>query len=264
MTSVGTTPTQAAAPRREPAFGGFSVGFLALEIRRILRNKRSMIFTLVMPSGFFLLFGNSGSDRTISGADALAYTMVSFAVYGAMVACTSAGASVAVERAQGWTRQLRLTPLRPPAYIAVKILAALTLGGIAIVVVDVVGALRGVGLPWHVWLLTGLAAWAGALVFAAFGLFVGYLVPAENVMQLLGPALAIMASLGGVFIPLQYLPHGMQQLALWLPVYGVSAIARAPLTGDAVTIREVANVVAWTLIFGGGAASLFRRDTARV
>lgn len=257
-------PAPASDQRRLPALGGFSASFLSLEIRRILRNKRSLIFILVMPSGFFLLFGDSGSDTTIGGADSVAYAMVSFAVYGAMVACTSAGASVAVERAQGWTRQLRLTPLRPPAYIAVKVLAALTLGGVAIGVVDVVGLLRGVELPLHVWLLASIAAWAGALVFAAFGIFVGYLVPAENVMQLLGPALAIMAALGGVFVPLQYLPHGMQELALWLPVYGVSAIARSPLTGDAVTVREVVNVVAWTLIFGGGAARLFRRDTARV
>lgn len=256
--------TTLTTPRRTPVLGGFSFGFLALEVRRILRNKRSLIFIMVMPSLFFLLFGSPSGTEQVDGADAMSYVMVNFGIYGAMVATTSTGASVAVERSQGWTRQLRLTPLRPTAYIAVKVLAALAIGGIALVVEYAIGRARGVHMPLHVWLLTGLAAWIGSLVFAAFGIFIGYLVPSENAMQLLGPALAIMAALGGIFVPLQFLPHAMQQIAQWVPVYGVGAIARSPLTGDSVTLREVANVVIWTLIFGGGAAWLFRRDTARV
>ena len=54
--------------------------------------------------------------------------MISLAVYGAMIATTGGGAMVAVERALGWSRQLRLTPLNPLAYIAVKVLTAMVLG----------------------------------------------------------------------------------------------------------------------------------------
>ena len=53
-----------------------------------------------------------------------------------------------------------------------------------------------------------LLAWVGALVFAAFGLFMGYLLPSENVMQILGPVLALLAFAGGLFVPLsQMRPH---------------------------------------------------------
>lgn len=258
------TTLNAPAARRTPALGGFSLWFVFFEVRRFLRNKRSLIFILVMPSAFFLLFGSPSDSQVTDGVPTVSYAMVNFGIYGAMLATTSAGASVAMERAQGWSRQLRLTPLRPLAYVAIKVLAALAIGGIALVVEYAVGRARGVDMPLHVWILTGLAAWLGALVFAAFGLFIGYLVPSENAMQLLGPGLAIMAALGGIFIPLQYLPHAMQELAQWMPVYGVSAIARHPLTGDAVTVRQVANIVVWTLLFAGGATWLFRRDTARV
>ncbi|MEK8109810.1 hypothetical protein NKG94_45865 [Micromonospora sp. M12] len=41
-------------------------------------------------------------------------------------------------------------------------------------------------------------------------------------------------------------------------------LARAPLTGDGVNMAAVANLVVWALLFGVGAARLFRRDTARV
>ena len=57
-----------------------------------------------------------------------AFVMISMAIYGAMLATTSGGAMVAIERAAGWSRQLRLTPLRPTAYIAVKLITAMVLG----------------------------------------------------------------------------------------------------------------------------------------
>ena len=171
---------------------------------------------------------------------------------------------VAVERAQGWSRQLRLTPLTPTAYVLTKILTAMTLGLVAVLVEFAVGAFSGVRLPMHVWLYAGLAAWIGSLVFAAFGLFVGYLAPAENVMQFLGPILAILAMFGGLFVPLEVLPHVMQTIATFTPVYGVGSIARSPLTGTGFTMVAVANVVLWTVLFGVGAALLYRRDTARV
>lgn len=260
-----TTSTVPALPRQRPALGGFTLTFLLLEIRRVLRNRRTMIFILVMPAVFFLLFGLPQRGQALdNGAPVTGYIMISLAVYGAMVATTSGGGMVAVERALGWSRQLRLTPLRPAAYVAAKVLTAMALGLVAVVVEFVVGALSGVHLPAHVWLLSGLAAWIGSLVFAAFGLFVGYLAPAENVMQFLGPILAILAMFGGLFVPLEVLPHAMQEIARFTPVYGVGEIARSPLTGSGFTLAAVVNVLAWTVAFGFGAARLFRRDTQRV
>lgn len=251
--------------RRTPAFGGLNRTYLALEIKRILRNRRTLVFILIMPAVFFLLFGLPQKGQTLdNGEPVVGYIMISLAVYGAMVANTSGGAMVAAERALGWSRQLRLTPLRPAAYIATKVLSAMVLGLAAVVVEFVVGAACGVRMEAHVWLLAGLAAWIGSLVFAAFGLFIGYLAPAENVMQFLGPILAILAMFGGLFVPLEVLPHAFQEIAKWTPVYGIGTIARSPLTGETVTVTEVVNVVGWTIAFSLGAARLFRRDTARV
>jgi ABC-2 type transport system permease protein len=261
-----TVPTRAQiAPRQRPALGGFTVPFLLMEVRRVLRNRRTLIFTLIMPAVFFLLFGLPHKGELLgNGEPVTGYIMISLAVYGAMVATTSGGAMVAVERALGWSRQLRLTPLRPTAYVATKVLTAMVLGLLAVLVEFVVGATSGVSLPLRVWLLAGLAAWLGSLVFAAFGLFVGYLAPAENVMQFLGPILAILAMFGGLFVPLEVLPHVMQQIAKFTPVYGVGEIAHSPLTGSGFTAAAVANVVLWTAAFGFAAARLFRRDTQRV
>lgn len=263
-TNAAPAHTPGAPERRVPRFGGFNLTFLALEVRRILRNRRTMVFVLIMPSVFFLMFGLPQKHSYVNHVSAVAYVMISLAIYGAMVATTAGGAMVSVERALGWSRQLRLTPLRPGAYMTIKVISAMVLGLLAVVVEFIVGAASGVHMAPHVWLLSGLAAWIGSLVFAAFGLFIGYLVPAENAMQFLGPILAILAMFGGLFVPLEVLPHIMQTIAKYTPVYGIGEIARAPLTGDTVTLGAVANVVLWTAVFGFGAARLFRRDTKRV
>nr|WP_241961894.1 ABC transporter permease subunit [Rhodococcus opacus] len=134
--------TTLAAPRRVPPLGGLNTTLLGLELRRLLRNRRTMIITLVMPVVFFLIFGlnPSYSGESAGNGNASAYVMISMAPYGAMIASTSGGAMVSVERASGWSRQLRLTPPVPRVYIFVKVLVAMMLGLGAVGVVYLVGA----------------------------------------------------------------------------------------------------------------------------
>jgi len=260
------TATMMPVARRLPRFGGFSLAMIGLELRRMVRNRRTVVFTLVMPAVFFLLFGTNASSRTtrLGDGNVSGYILVSMAVYGAMLATTSGGAMVSIERAAGWSRQLRLTPLRPAAYIAVKLVLAMIIGAVSVAVAFVVGSLSGARLPAQAWVECGLLAWACALVFAAFGLFMGYLLPSENVMQILGPVLAVLSFAGGLFVPLDQLGHTFATIAKFTPVYGVGEVARYPLTHDGNLWLAALNVVVWTALFAAGAMWRFRRDTARV
>ena len=254
------------AARSLPRFGGFTLGMIALELRRMVRNRRTVIFTLVLPAVFFLLFGTNEASRNerAGGGNVTGYILVSMAVYGAMLATTSGGAMVSIERAAGWSRQLRLTPLQPVAYVAVKLVVAMTIGAVSVAVAFAVGALSGAELPASAWVGCGLLAWVCALVFAAFGLFMGYLLPSENVMQILGPVLAVLSFAGGLFVPVDQLGHTFATIAKFTPVYGVGEIARYPLTHSGSLWLAALNVVVWTAVFAGGAVWRFRRDTARV
>ena len=61
-------------------------------------------------------------------------------------------AAVATERALGWSRQLRLTPLHPVVYIAMKALVALVAATFSVAVVNLVGALKGTPqMPTSTW-----------------------------------------------------------------------------------------------------------------
>ena len=110
----------------------------------------------------------------------------------------------------------------------------------------------------------------GPAVFAALGLFMGYLLPSENAMQFLGPILAVLSIFGGIFSAPIDPDSGYGQVAALTPIYGFSQIAHWPLSQtaagahDAFQVSWVVNLVVWGLIFVAGAIWRFRRDTARV
>jgi ABC-2 type transport system permease protein len=254
------------ASRRPPRMGAFSGKLVVIELRRMLRNRRTVIFTLVLPVVLYLLIGGGAQgDSENSAGEIAAYILISMAVYGAALSTTSGGAMVATERALGWSRQLRLTPLAPGAYVALKLLVAMTLGGASVLSVNVVAAITGKpDMPTHVWIECALIAWIGSVVFAAFGLFMGYLLPGENVMQILGPSMAVLAFLGGLFGPPPEPGTWQDHLSSLTPMYGLGNLSRWPLDGDSFRVIWLLNLVVWLGIFVAGTIWRFRRDTARV
>ena len=259
-----TIQTLDPATRRVPPFGGFNLTLLGIELRRMLRNRRTIVFTLILPAALLLSFGGQKGwqDKAGSG-NVAAYILVSMALYGAALTAAAGGSMVAMERSLGWSRQLRLTPLNPIVYILMKTLVALILGGLAIAAVNVVGLLQGrAEMPTHVWILSAMVTLFCTLTFAALGVFVGYIVPGENAMQVLGPGLALLSFLGGVFIPLNQYSSAVRHVAYWTPMYGVSEIARAPLTHE-LPWYAILNTVVWFGLFVAGAAWRMSKDTAR-
>ncbi len=251
--------------RRIPPFGGFNLTVLGIELRRMLRNRRTVVFTLILPVALSLSFGGQRGwqDKAGSG-NVAAYILISMAMYGAALTSAATGSMVALERAVGWSRQLRLTPLNPVAYILMKAIVALTMGALSAVAVYIVGILQHkASMPTGVWISSALITLICTLTFAALGVFVGYIVPGENAMQILGPGLALLSFLGGLFIPLSQYAKVVRDIAYWTPMYGVAQVARSPLTHD-LPWYAIANAVVWFALFVLGAAWRMSKDTARV
>src|SRR3954467_8913043 len=100
MPEMNTLPVPAGitAERRLPPLGGFNLTLLQIELTRRLRNKRTVFFTVAFPVIMFLLVGAKYATEPLDpgqpvggGTSVAAYAMVSFAVYGAMLASTAAG-----------------------------------------------------------------------------------------------------------------------------------------------------------------------------
>jgi ABC-2 type transport system permease protein len=260
MSNTAIDPTT----RRVPPMGGLNTTVLRIELARMLRNRRTLFFALVFPAGlFFAIGGSTGWQEKAGYGNVAAYIMVSMALYGGALIAAASGASVATERALGWSRQLRLTPLNPAVYISMKAMVALVMGAVAIAVVNAAALFQGrAEMPTDRWIACALLTLVCTIVFAALGVFVGYLVPGENAMQILGPGLALLSFLGNVFIPITE-GTTLWHVAAFTPMFGVAEISRAPLTGE-LPWYAVLNAVVWLTIFVVGAAWRMSKDTARV
>ena len=251
--------------RRVPPLGGFNLTVLRIELKRMLRNRRTIFFTLLFPAAMLLAIagGDSTWDHPVGSGNEAAYILLSMALYGAALTAAAGGSMVAMERALGWSRQLRLTPLNPVVYIVMKALVALAMGALAILAVNVCGLVQGkASMPTGVWIGAAVVTLFCTLTFAALGVFIGYVVPGENAMQILGPGLALLSFLGGVFIPLDA-GTWLYRVAEWTPMFGVAEVSRAPLTHD-LPWTAVVNAVVWLGLFVAGAAWRMSKDTGRV
>ncbi len=265
--SASSTVREARRPQARP---GINLTVLSLEIRRLLRNRRTMIFALIFPVVLFLFVGTNKQYANLADGhgNVSAFLVVSMALYGASLATVAGGAMVSIERAQGWSRQLRLTPLSATSYILIKTITAMVLGLASVLAVFIVGKATGVPHMYsgyaYLWFVTAACVWIGSLVFAALGLFVGYLLPSENVMQFIGLVMAVLSFAGGLFYPLKQAAQILQDIAKWTPLYGLNQLVHAPLLGGSIDIMWVVNAVVWFGLFVAGAVWRFRKDTARV
>ncbi|HEY9409249.1 MAG TPA: ABC transporter permease [Jiangellaceae bacterium] len=224
--------------------------YTGLELRRMMRDRKALILTIGMPLGLFLLYDSMwGSD---SGATST--LMVMMAVF-AVLACTvSAGGRISQERHSGWTRQLRLSALRPGSYVVTKAMVAVVMAMLAASLVFAAGVLMhsSTAVPELAEALATL--WAGSIPFALLGILVGYTGSAATAQPLGMMVMLLNAFLGGVFVPIDQMPDAMAAAARWFPSYWLNQLAQAPFGASVDIAQGVLVLGAWTL----GLAALVR------
>ncbi len=240
------------------------ITYVRIELLRLIRNRRVTIFSMLLPAMLLLVIGGANEHQQFGGVSAAAYVMMSMAVYGAMTAAIGSGGSIAVERGLGWNRQLRLTPLCPGRYVLTKFLLSLVMALPPVAVTFAVGALAlDIRLPASVWAASLVAAWLSAIPFATLGIVVGYLAKPDSVQQVSGLLFMALAIFGGLWIPVEVMPHVVRFIAEYTPAYWAGRVARAPLTDGSVSLHAVVVLAAWTAVLALVARRRFRADTAR-
>ena len=260
MLASPVTIRRAAMPALRPL-----LAYLRLELRRALRNRRYLVMTVVFPVVIYALYTAiipaAAGDQTVGGLTWPVYFLVSMAAYGAIGAAMSQAVPVATERRQGWTRQLRVTPLPGAAYVLAKALTAIALTVPSIALVIGAGSVinhLGIGLSGGVALVIALAL--GAAPFAALGLLIGYVLDAESAQGGMVLTLFTMAILGGLFAPLESLPPTMATIGWMLPSSHLASLGRAVAAGTAPGLADIGVLGAWTAVFGSLAAWRYVRD----
>lgn len=242
-------------------------GFLTLELRRSLRDVRYLVIAIALPIGLYLLFtGLFGSHgQRALGLPQPVELMVAMIAYGAIWAVFSVtGPRIAHERAIGWTRQLRVTPLTSVSALSGKLVTALGAALPAMLAVALTAVLsHHVHLTAAQWLGIFAAMWAGVLPLAMLGLAIGYLAGDEIAFPLTMALYFALGALGGLWIPESNMPQVMQDIGKVLPSNGLGQLGWWIAGGKASVLTAVIVLGAWMLASALVALLAYRRHATR-
>jgi ABC-2 type transport system permease protein len=242
-----------------------TLGYVRFEIARGFRNRDALLFRLGLPAGLYVVIRatiSSGSDGTSEGLPSDVTAMVAFAVFGALYSTLFAsGPPLANERAIGWLRQLRITPLPAGVAVAGKVASAMSFALPSVVLVTVAAALtQDVGLGLGRWLELTLVIWMAATAFTALGVLIGLAVTdPEAAQSATSLALIVMWLFGGLITSPSDLPGALRTLAEGMPPTAAAELGWAAARGDALPLSAVAVLAAWTAALGALAALAWRR-----
>jgi ABC-2 type transport system permease protein len=242
-----------------------AVAYSRYELLRTFRNRRLWIFSFAFPLVlYFAIAAPNRSEHNLGGTGIAAsvYFMVGLAAFGAMNAVIGSGARISAERAVGWNRQLRLTPLSTRTYFRVKVLTAYVMAVVTILLLYAAGAILGVRLAGRDWLAMTALILIGLAPFAAIGILFGHLMTPDSIGPAVGGTTAVFALLGGVWFPVT---HGaLHTLAEALPSYWLVQASHVGLGGKGWGAVGWAVVAAWTVACAVLARRAYERDTKRV
>ncbi|MEH2328422.1 ABC transporter ATP-binding protein/permease [Nostoc sp.] len=134
------------------------------------------------------------------------------------IAIDRLGKRVSVERAEGWLKLLRITPLPPVIYIAAKVVTTLLLSAIIITLIMILGIWRlKIDINPDQLLLLVFSLVLGVIPFAVFGLALSYLTEPKSYDSIAGLSIPLgLASCGA--LPLTN-PRYLQDLVAFSPFY---------------------------------------------
>ena len=233
------------------------------QLRRVARNRQFVFFTVLLPA-LFTVFLTKIIGGQMAGAaerqDVAASIMVSMMAYGAIGAALGATIRISFDRASGWLRQLRVTPVPQTQVFAVDVAVGVLLTLPSILVVALVGRLvNGVELGAATWITLVAALWAGSAAFVALGVLVGLSLDEKAAGGAIGILGVVLAALGGLWWPVEMLPGAMRGLAYALPSYWYAELGRGVVLDGFPGPAAALAIAAYTAGFGFLAVLVARR-----
>lgn len=229
-----------------------------LEAKAQFRNRDALIWRLGLPAGVYVLLtlvdGETGGSNT--------GRLVAMAAFGAVAAGLFAtGPSLAQERASGWLRQLRTTPMPPRTVVVAKVAVAMAwaLPSIALVAVMSI-LLTDIELKWAEWIQLISLMWIGSAPFAALGVLIGLAIAdAGAAGTATNFAFIVLWLLGGIFTPAGDMPDVLAAISRKLPSSGILEIGDSVARGVTAPASAALLLVAWTAVSSTLAVLAWRR-----
>ncbi|MFF4228472.1 ABC transporter permease [Streptomyces sp. NPDC001820] len=252
--SVGTyTPAPGAAPLPR-----MIAAQTAFETKMLLRNGEQLLLTVIIPSLLLVLFStvdiiDTGGSRRV---DFLAPGVLALAVMS--TAFTGQAIATGFERRYGVLKRLGASPLPRWALMTAKTLSVLATEVLQIALLTTIAFALGWspdGNPLSVLLLLVL----GTAAFSGLGLLMAGTLRAEATLAAANLVFLLLLVGGGVIVPLDRFPDGVQSVLALLPISVLSDGLRDVLQhGAAMPWGDLGILAVWAVLALGAAARLFR------
>jgi ABC-2 type transport system permease protein len=236
---------------------------LADEVRGIAREPAALLFSVLMPVGFFALFVAIFGRYASGGLPGGTVMLATFGAYGAIVVTMmNSGIGVAQDRERGWLRAKQVSAVPIMLTLAAKVTAALAyVIGVLVAMAATAAALGVLDASPAELVRLGVVLLLGSFPFALLGMAVGFQAGTSASAAILNAVLMPAAVLSGLWMPLAILPTFFGQVAQFLPTYHLAELARAQLDGGEILLH-VAVLVVTTMVAAGLAAVSYRRARA--
>jgi ABC-2 type transport system permease protein len=242
-----------------------SMTYVRYELIRNFRTWQFVFFALAWPLIVFFTVASANRHATFDGVGFPLYFMAGMAAMGTITGVVSRGSMIAAERSIGWTRQMRITPLRTSAYFGAKVLCGYLMALLTIAAMCVAGAVMGVRLSAGEWLaFTGLLL-VGLVPFTVIGILFGHLLKPESLLPAVAGVTTLFALLGGAYGLLVAKSGALFEVIKALPSYWLVQAGKVALRHGAGWPTEGWIVIAaWTAVLVPLTVLVYRRDTSRV
>jgi ABC-2 type transport system permease protein len=238
--------------------------YLRYEVLRNFRNLRFFFLALAFPLVLYFAVTSANRHAVFDGTSFPLYFMVAMATLGTMAGVVSSAAIIAAERASGWTRQMRITPLGTGAYFGAKVVNAYLRALVTIVLMCLAGTAFGVRLSATEWLTVGGLLLVGLVPFTVLGVLLGHVISPDASAPAVGVIVTLFALLGGVY-GFQIATSGaMFGFMKALPSYWLVQAGKTALGGGGWPAEAWIVIAAWTAVLTVLAVTVYRRDTSRV
>jgi ABC-2 type transport system permease protein len=263
---MATTAAALDLPRIQPSLPRIYFNEIRFELLKLSRNPSYLFSMIGFPVVFYLLFGVTNKNSVFQGHSIARYLLAGYACFGAMGSSLfGIGAGLAFERGHGWLEMKRASPMPAAAYLLAKLCVSIIFAtGITILLMVLGTALAGV----HITIVEGLRLLmtiaAGVLPFASLGLLIGLLMPANAAPGVINLIYLPLSFCGGLWMPIQALPHWLQAVAHGLPSFWFARLALRTIGyGQGSAIVAWALLAFYTVVFLLAAAFVFRRQEAQ-
>lgn len=217
-----------------------------LEIRQFLRQRESVVFTLLFPVLLLLIFGSVFKNTISPGVTFSQYFVAGMIASGLInTGFQQLAIMIPLERDDGTLKRLRGTPMPPASYFIGKILAVLASMFVQILLLLLVGTLIfGVHLPTDIghWItftwVTLLGITGSTLLGIAFSS-----VPrsGRGASAMVTPIVLVLQFTSGVFFIFKDLPSWMQNVASIFPLKWLTQGMRSVFLPNDFASQEVAK-----------------------